>query len=206
MPFTLGHLVLSSRLFHVAVVQSIKHRNNSNIIVGEQNLSSLVPGSILSRSHSSFYPFEHTRRVFLLLRSIDSPGRLKATESVRMKSGRAHDYHYLHKLRRGGGHYHVPPFAFLLLFRFQSATCSPRRGYDPRNWRQLSSGLLIVGVIVVTAKEGHRLLDHLVQLTLLHPTHMFAVFFFLFIPVHRSVFKVNANNVRRSSISAANDR
>ena len=145
------------------------------------NRTSLVSfRAAFSRPHSSFYPFKHTRTAFLLLRSIDSPGRLKATESVRMKSGRAHDYHYLHKLRRGGGHYHVPPFAFLLLFRFQSATCSPRRGYDPRNWRQLSSGLLIVGVIVVTAKEGHRLLDHLVPLTLLHPTHMFAVFFFFF--------------------------
>ncbi|XP_043589706.1 uncharacterized protein LOC122570871 isoform X1 [Bombus pyrosoma] len=102
-----------------------------------------------------------------------------------MKSGRAHDYHYLYK-RRGGGHYHVPPFAFLLLFRFQSATCSVRRAYDPRNWRQLSSGLLIVGVIVVTAKEGHRLLDHLVPLTLLHPTRIFAVFLQL---VYRFVFK-----------------
>lgn len=28
--------------------------------------------------------------------------------------------------RRGGGHYHVPPFAFLLFLRFQSATCSAR--------------------------------------------------------------------------------
>jgi len=36
--------------------------------------------------------------------------------------------------RRGGGRgYHVPPFAFLLLFRFQSATCSaPHRILNPR--------------------------------------------------------------------------
>lgn len=40
--------------------------------------------------------------------------------------------------RRGGGHYHVPPFAFLLFLRFQSATCSART-YNPHNWRRLES-------------------------------------------------------------------
>lgn len=123
-PFTLGHLVLSSRLFHVA--STLQPMRNSSAIIVEQNLARFVPGCIsLGHIQPRLYPVGTHAVLLLLLRSIGSPGRLKATEPDRMKSGRAH----ILTKPRGGGHYHVPPFAFFHSFRFQSATCSVRRAY-----------------------------------------------------------------------------
>lgn len=101
---------------------------------------------------------------------------------------------------RGGGHYHVPPFAFFHSSRFQSATCvrTSRVRTILVTGASLASTrtLLIVGVIAVTAKEGHRLLDHLVPLTILY-TRLFAVFYYTTL----RVFKVNREQCSPELIS-----
>lgn len=168
-PFTLGHLVLSSRLFHVA--STLQPMRNSSAIIVEQNLARFVPGCIsLGHIQPRLYPVGTHAVLLLLLRSIGSPGRLKATEPDRMKSGRAHGYHYLDKTERGwplsrSSLCILPLFPFSIgnLFRTSRVRTILVTGASLGSTRTL----LIVGVIAVTAKEGHRLLDHLVPLTIL---------------------------------------
>lgn len=155
-------------------------RNSSAIIV-EQNLTRFVPGCIsLGHIQPRLYPVGTHAVLLLLLRSIGSPGRLKATEPDRMKSGRAHGYHYLDKTERGwplsrSSLCILPLFPFSIgnLFRTSRVRTILVTGASLGSTRTL----LIVGVIAVTAKEGHRLLDHLVPLTILY-TSLFAVFYY----------------------------
>lgn len=137
-PFTLGHLVLSSRLFHVA--STLQPMRNSSAIIVEQNLARFVPGCIsLGHIQPRLYPVGTHAVLLLLLRSIGSPGRLKATEPDRMKSGRAHGYHYLDKTERGWP-LSRSSLRILPLFPFSIGNLCPHvtRTYDPRNWRQPS--------------------------------------------------------------------
>lgn len=135
-PFTLGHLVLSSRLFHVA--STLQPMRNSSAIIVEQNLARFVPGCIsLGHIQPRLYPVGTHAVLLLLLRSIGSPGRLKATEAGRMKSGRARGYHYLDKTERGWP-LSRSSLRILPLFPFSIGNLFPyvARTYDPRNWRQ----------------------------------------------------------------------
>lgn len=104
----------------------------------EQNLARFVPGCIsLGHIQPRLYPVGTHAVLLLLLRSIGSPGRLKATEPDRMKSGRAHGYHYLDKTERGWP-LSRSSLCILPLFSVFNRQLVPyvTRTYDPRNWRQ----------------------------------------------------------------------
>lgn len=99
-PFTLGHLVLSSRLFQVPEVSSIKQASSSSSgTISEQNLEQHVPGCILL---VAFKPSSHLAHAELLTSFVEAwPTTKRPPGPDRMNRGRARDYYYLHKRKRG---------------------------------------------------------------------------------------------------------